>query len=337
MPVEVPVFIDIEQRATATIGRAAQRIVREQTRGLSTAVVNREFGVAHRIVDQINLRPAIEEVRSKLELLALNAVLLGAAQFTEGHDARRTRFVLDREVPFEVAMGVEQIVSSLAGSGTEQIRLEAKNILAEAELVDPTAMFGVSEFQLFKQVGLTLVGKALASALNGAVDAKTQIQSTVAANLLTSRMAAFGALSQAKTGGITTYQWNAVLDSRTCPICRGMHGKVFSVGPALRELSSILTSQDPNVARALSPWPKQTIASINRLAGQSNAKLQAQGFSKTPAHPRCRCVLSIVGTVPRSQIKGFLIRSLPPAQQAAGAQEFGVILPPSVLDIEEPL
>ncbi len=331
MALEVPVFIDLENRAARVINRSLQGAVQEQTRGLSTAVRQGDTAGAARLIDQINFGPAAEEIRSELELLSLNMVLLGAAQFTEGHEARGTRFVRDREIPPEIQPQVEQIIRSLDGSQTEAVRLGAQRLVAEAEAEDPTvAGSGVSDFTLFKvdetvatmERFAKVAGATLASRLNAAVDAGTKLQANVSANLLTSRMVAFGALSQATAGGITTYQWNAVLDSRTCPFCQGMNGKTFSVQPALRDLRTIIGSQDPGVAKALSPWPNQNIASINRLAGLTDEKLQEEGFAIPPAHPRCRCVLSIVGTVPRSEIRGFQVRPVP---RASAVRDFATV------------
>lgn len=318
MGVEVPVFIDLEERAARIITRATLSAVRSQTRGLGAAVRRGDMGGAQRLVSAINLGPAANEVRSQLELIALNAVILGAAQFTEGHDARRTKFVRTREIPMEIGNQVGQIIQGLDGSQTEIVRIAAEKLLNEADAEDPTVGgVGVDEglfksddqailVHLLKQFG----PGGLSAALTSAVDSGVKLQAKVSANLMTSRMSAFGALSQAEAGGIPTYQWNAVLDNRTCPFCSGMHGKVFSVGQSLQELRTIIMSQDVNVARSLSPWPRQNIASINSLAGMSQDKLQQEGFAKPPAHPHCRCVLSIVGTVPKKEITGFQIRRI---------------------------
>ena len=133
------------------------------------------------------------------------------------------------------------------------------------------------------------------------------------ANLMTSRMVSFGALSEASRLQVKKYQWNSQMDAVTCPFCRGMHGKIFNVQPNLDRLSNVVLSQDPSVAKALTPWPQVNIGSINQMAGFSNDKLEGQGFSLPPAHPRCRCVTTQVGSVPLGEIKGFqkLRRNVP--------------------------
>lgn len=319
MPLEVPVFIDLENRATRVLARAARKAIKEQTRGLREAVNQGDMGGAQRLVSEINLGPAAKEVQGELKLLALNGILLGAAQFVEGREARDTMFVRDRVIPPEVERAVEQVVAGFDGTQTEKVRQVAQQLLQEEEVEDPSApvvgqggfsLFPAAMAHIFKRVSARkhyFQKQALASRLTAAVNAGTTLQAGVSANLMTSRMVTFGALRQAQAGGIREYQWNAILDSRTCRFCQGMHGKTFKVAPALSEMTTILHSQDPNVAKALSPWPPQTIANINRLSELSDEKLQLEGLSKPPAHPFCRCVMSIVGTVQRGP--GFLVRT----------------------------
>ena len=294
---DIQVFVAIEESMTRLLTSTLLPVAGEQLQG-----VGNNPGAASRALDGLNFGPAVDSIRKPLELLAANAILLGAAQFTEGKEVRLTHFVRDLEIPPEVSAGVQLLVQQIDGSANDRVREEGQRVLQEAEEKEESAPITSTSapISLFKQF------EGLAGKLNRAVATGTRLQSSVAANLTTSRMVTFGALSQATAGGIKTYQWNAQLDGKTCPFCTGMHGKVFSVGPNLAVISSIIRSADPEAARALSPWPKQTIANLNRLAGLSNAKLQEERFSLPPAHPRCRCVASIVGSVSRAEIIGFL-------------------------------
>ncbi|MEE8536915.1 MAG: zeta toxin family protein, partial [Acidobacteriota bacterium] len=299
---DLEVFFPIEEAMTRALAQVLLPAVSEQLEQAGD-----DPRSAERAIDQINLGPAAASVRENLALLGTNAVLLGAAQFTEGREVLLTRFMQEMSIPPEVDMAVEQLIVSLDGSGTEQVRQEAQKVLQAAEAEDEaTPVTGMSTTTLFPTRRVKKQFEGLAGQLNSAVASGVRLQSSVGANLATSRLVQFGGLSQANAGGITTYQWNSQLDSKTCPFCVGMNGKTFSVGPSLSAVTQILRSTDPNVAKTLSPWPRQTIANLNSLAGMSGSKLQDQGFSLPPAHPRCRCVPSIVGTVPRSEIVGFL-------------------------------
>lgn len=305
---EVPVFLDIESRAHRVLSRALRRAVKQQTSGLLAAARDGDLrGIQDRI-NAINLGPAAESVRGDLELVALNAAILGAAQFVDEKKPSQTKFVRDREFPQEARQAVTQVILALDGSQTENVRREAQRVADELEARREEGAPG--DTRVLKQVlGGMNVGE-LAAALNAAVDTGSTVQAGIAANLITTRMAAFGALSQAQELGIGTYQWNSVLDTKTCPFCRGMNGKTFKVGPALNQVRAILLANDPNVAKALSPWPQQTADNIARLARMSNGQLQQSGFALPPAHPLCRCVASRVGTVPQEQIKGFIVQAL---------------------------
>jgi predicted ABC-type ATPase len=294
MPVEIPVFIDLENRMTRVLTRAINQDLDPLRRKLRDAAREGDLRTTARLTEQINLGPAAESVRGDLQIIGLNAVLLGAAQFVDGFDARKTMFVRDAIVPQEVANAAEQTIRFLDGNGTERIRAVTQDLVNQAEHLEPE----VAKAEL-RGSG------ALAGALNQAVAGGTKVQAGIGANLTTSRLVSLGALAQAQRLSIDTYQWNAVLDSRTCPFCNGMHGKTFDVRPNLNRVQQILGSQDPDVARALSPWPDTSKAGINRLAGMTNGKLQDEGFSLPPAHPRCRCVVSMIGSVPISQITGF--------------------------------
>lgn len=117
----------------------------------------------------------------------------------------------------------------------------------------------------------------------------------LAANLTTSRLIAFGFLSQASHSE-TQYQVNEVLDDKTCPVCQFMHGKVFSVAHEYGKVLSALGTQDPKELADVAPWPDQSKAGIKSLKAMSNVELQTAGYGSPPYHPHCRGFLSIVGT-----------------------------------------
>jgi hypothetical protein len=325
---DVQVFLPLEARMVRAAEQAVLDFIEPQLRDLAEAADAGDLIRSSRIVEQLDFS-GIEKARGMLELVGLNAVLLGAAQVVEGRETRLTRFVRDREIPPEVAQGVDQMIQVMTTTGADLVRGAAQKVLVQAEAEEPTiGGIGVSAgpIRVRKQ-------EDLAARLNAAVKAGVKVQSSVGANLTTSRLMQFGHLAQATAGGLKTFQWNSILDSKTCPFCRGMHGKTFQVAPAMAEMRTILTSQDPEVARQLSPWPNQSIASINRLAGMSNEKLQEEGFAKPPAHPRCRCVLSIVGTVPKREIKGFKLRPPPSAARLLVEEEAEAVRQPGAVNV----
>ena len=282
----------------------------------------KDWAAASRSVASINFGPAIQGLRNRLEFLALNGAIFGASQFVPEKEGRETYLVQDREIPPWIHTQVHQTLAALDGAQNDTFRRRLQDLLSEAELDDPSSPFrSTDSIQLFKGPF------DLADALTRAVDSGVKLQSSISANLMTSRMAAIGALSQANKLQITKYQWNAELDRKTCPFCRGMHGKIFQVVPTLNRLMSIVMSQDPETARRLSPWAGSSKPTLKRLAGLSETKLQEEGFAQPPAHPRCRCILSLIGTVPIAQIHGFQIprETIKPAELIS---QFGAAFAP---------
>lgn len=279
---------------------------------------------AARAIEAIDLASAAEKVRAELEFVALSAVLLGASQFSIDGRAGRTTFAQDREVPVEVQSQIEQTVRFMSGAGAQAVRRRAVQVANAAAAEDPTiGGVGVDDGLIRAILIRKQFGRGqLAEALNRAVREGTKVQASLAANLTTTRLAAYGGLHEAAALGVTTYQWDARLHIERegpCAFCSGMHGRVFQVQPNLNRLAQVVRSQDPDTARSLMPWPDQAQAGIQRLSGWSNDKLSTEGFSLPPAHPKCYCVVVPVGSVPASEFVGFRPRPPKvPAREAAG-------------------
>lgn len=123
----------------------------------------------------------------------------------------------------------------------------------------------------------------------------------MAASLHTSRLSAYGFTAEADALGLTQYQINEQLDTRICPVCTEMHGKVFSVRDARALLDVVLRVDDPEDLKQLQPWPKQDKASVATLEGMSTQELVEHSWHIPPYHPRCRGLLARVGKAPTLQ------------------------------------
>jgi hypothetical protein len=120
----------------------------------------------------------------------------------------------------------------------------------------------------------------------------------IAASLHTSRVSAYGFTAEADVLGLEEYQINEQLDSRTCPVCRAMHGKKFRVSDARATLNVTTRVTDPADLKQLAPWPKQSKDEVAKLSSMGTSELVAAGWHVPPFHPRCRGLLGRVGTVP---------------------------------------
>lgn len=118
-------------------------------------------------------------------------------------------------------------------------------------------------------------------------------------SLHTTRLAAWGFTVEADLTGVEEYQVNEQLDSKICPVCEEMHGKTFPVSEARRALDQILLVDDnPEVIRAVQPWPKQNKAAVARLASMSAEEIVQSNWHVPPYHPNCRGQLVAVGDIP---------------------------------------
>jgi hypothetical protein len=124
------------------------------------------------------------------------------------------------------------------------------------------------------------------------VDGASKAFFNIASSLHTSRLSAFGYTAEARYLGITRYQVDEQLDSRTCEVCQIMNGKSFNVSDARNFLDVVVRTEDADELRQLQPWPKQNKDAIEALRGMSEDELVSQGWHVPPYHPRCRGLLS---------------------------------------------
>jgi hypothetical protein len=119
----------------------------------------------------------------------------------------------------------------------------------------------------------------------------------ITASLHTSRLSSYGFLIEADITEVTSYQIDEVLDSRTCPVCHYMHGKVFTVSRALEKAEHLVEVDDPEELKTLAPFFKQSAENLARLRVMDTDELEAMGMDMPPFHPLCRGLLAVAGTI----------------------------------------
>ena len=138
---------------------------------------------------------------------------------------------------------------------------------------------------------------SLAEKLNDAVARGGRVAIDIGANLTTSRLVSLGFLAEAQKSGVERYKVNEVLDSKTCPVCRYMHGKTFKVDNEYSRMLQSLQTSDPQDLRSLSPWPGQSKGDMQDLYDMSLGEMQGEGYGSPPYHPGCRGILMLEGNV----------------------------------------
>lgn len=79
----------------------------------------------------------------------------------------------------------------------------------------------------------------------------------VVASAFTGRARSYGQLSSYAEAGIERYVIEAVLDERTTPVCRFLHGKSFTVKSGLDRFDEV--EQAPERLKELSPWVRDAV------------------------------------------------------------------------------
>lgn len=167
----------------------------------------------------------------------------------------------------------------------------------------------------------------LADKLNAATMGTGKKLFDIGANLTTSRLIAFGFLSQASQSGHTTYQINEILDDKTCPVCVFMNGKTFAVAHEYGKVLQALSAQDPKDLKSIAPWPNQSKNGLFKLYGMKADELQSAGYGSPPYHPHCRGFLTVAGTVtetiPNGSTSAEAVQEIIDGLQAESAEVVG--------------
>lgn len=75
-------------------------------------------------------------------------------------------------------------------------------------------------------------------------------------------------------------------DNLTCPFCREMLGRSFSLAPELQNLDSMLAT-GPEALATVKPFLKGSMT-LDDLSGMDDSTIQDLGFALPPYHPHCR-------------------------------------------------
>lgn len=141
------------------------------------------------------------------------------------------------------------------------------------------------------------------------------------ANQFLSRASAWGALRSYQSAGVNLAEFAAIMDERTCEICRFFDGKIIVVDQALESMTAAEADPDPERVKYLNPWIKEgkdddgQFFYINRPGGKrillgrveqpgagthqagsyrdlmEMSDMQALGIGPPPLHGNCRCTL----------------------------------------------
>lgn len=167
------------------------------------------------------------------------------------------------------------------------------------------------------------IGTAIASQVTSGQAARGLEYWRTVSSVFSARGRSYAQISAFSEAEITKYQWDGVIDGRSCSICRYMDGKVWSTTEGVEQIEKVMALDDPEKIVDASPFLRQgkdedgkpyiymqnskgerrNVAEIIKSAeGQkdkigsyrevmSHKDLTSAGVSACPAHPRCRCDL----------------------------------------------
>jgi len=93
-------------------------------------------------------------------------------------------------------------------------------------------------------------------------------------------------------GGIKYLEIRSVLDRRTTPLCREMHGRIIPVQDAVELRNAIINAKSPEEVKKIAPWRK-----LEEISGKPTSKLP-KGMALPPYHFNCRTRTIMVKKAP---------------------------------------
>lgn len=290
MAVKVEAFLDLEESLSRELVPRWNKIQRRIDSQIANAIENRNLAKVTSILDSINPELLYKGKDKKIETLFRTAIAFGASLATEGKDVNEIA-ILGDEV-------IKEIIPTAVDQYKQMIQLTCNTIKrrytsASVDLVERLD-FEAREAQVLNKSNLALQKVNpinLPNALRETGKSVGQGGIKMASSLQMSRMSQYGFLNQALATGVTTYRVNEQLDSRTCKVCRFMHGKEFQVQSALAKVDTQIRITDADDMKTLAPFPKKSKAGLAELQGLTGEQLRARGFDTPPYHPNCRGLL----------------------------------------------
>lgn len=279
-------FLALEASTAATLDVTWRRPAMDLMDALYPLLEAGRYGDAYDEVQRFSLRGTLtQDKKNKLEELGVSSMLFGAGQLTP---VRQTALATGHQsLPDILPSAINQLTVMVEDNGSELIRDAVRQAIETLEEEAKQQVLVVKADSAFD----------LGTLLNAAVLGTGKAVMDVGANLTTSRLISYGFLAEAVEIGVTTYQINEVLDARTCPVCRIMHGRTFEVTSELGRVDQRLRTLDPQELKSMAPWPKNTKAGLRTLQSMTEADMQSAGYGSPPFHPGCRGFMSASGTV----------------------------------------
>jgi SPP1 gp7 family putative phage head morphogenesis protein len=209
---------------------------------------------------------------------------------------------VDRRLTDHIVRSTAHFVRDANGRRLEALSRDARGIVAAG---------------LERGLGRKDLARELQAAAERALVQRAPFYWEVVAGAFVGKSRSFAHLSSMAEAGITHYRIEATLDAATTPICRHLHGTVFSVSTALEHANREAALENPDDIRRVSPWVRQrgdqlvvdhvggrvALATVIRIGVSADDdrgevrghvttdRLQAIGINCPPFHALCRTTI----------------------------------------------
>lgn len=294
-------LLDLEAGLTSQLLALWDRYWMDRSRDIGQAADEQRWADAHELVEKVDMGAVFAKREKLFETIGMASLLLGASRL-----GRINTTSVYKDPPKDwLTSAVKHCEIMLGVNATRALRLELHLILDKREYAESPSN-SVTVEEVFKATA----GKnkyvpqsvrnlqALSQTMRASGSKRGASYIGLAANLHTSRLSSAGFLLEAAALNIKLYQVSEVMDSRTCSVCRRMHGMEFPVAQGISHLAQVFQTTDPSALSVLSPWPKQTKQGLKAFAAMDRDALLDARFHLPPYHPNCHGIIVPVGTIP---------------------------------------
>ena len=245
-----------------------------------------DFNAAQDVVRGIDFGAAKETAQKRIRRTTRSSMLIGSGAVGKPSESLIAQ---GAPVPWEVDVGAVRLIHNMT---TRQLNTVTRRAFLDRILAASRFQKAASRFQ--KAAGDPIDPDKLASDINRYLRGEIKRVVDVSGNLVGTRVASYGMLYEARAQGVSQYRIDAILDTRTTDICRGMDGKVFEVEKAFERVGELLGVEDPETVKSMSPFPPQDQEAILDLMKLDASELQNMGFDTPPFHFLCRSVVTLI-------------------------------------------
>jgi len=266
--VKAEAYIDLEVSQVEQGVSAIDKVASSWAAKFGLALQNDDLDKAAQLTNELDLSGATKTLRKPSLILADSLVAYGATQVVDGDLAAIT-------------------VSPL----TDPLVLNTQVFIVAAVKTAQTAAFTVAQ-QMVADASMGLAMKAEADVIKPLKAAMRSL--SINMSLVSSRLASYGYLLQARENGELLYMLSAVLDDRTSDFCMAIDGKIIPVQVGFDRAVQVLSATTPEEAAAVAPWPVMTEDTAADIQKAGYEELIRMGFVLPPFHPFCRTILQFV-------------------------------------------